>query len=360
VKERTILAIVILALILVTIGYLVATSLDLSWLMPFQASSRAVLVDDLFRFMIAIAVVIFLIVEGALVFAVLRFRRRPGDDSDAAPVHGNNTLEIVWTLIPAVIVAVISVYSYQVLNEVERPGEDPIVVEIIGRQFFWEFRYPESGVTAQELHLPVNRTAIFQLTSGDVIHSFWVPEFRVKRDATPGQISELIITPSEIGRYPIRCAELCGPGHAAMVADAVVESPADFEAWLAAQVAGVASQPTPDVEGEPDLTPVVPEGGEVLTDLGRTLFTSLGCGACHLLEDAGTLGAAGPSLEGIGTLAGSRQPGLDAQAYLMQSILEPGAYVVEGYVAGLMPADYGDRVSASEIEALVAYLSAQE
>lgn len=262
-KERSIFVIIILALVLIAVGYLVATSADLSWLLPSQASERALVVDQLFRFLMGIAVVVFLLVEGALVYAVLRFRQRPGDETDALPIHGNNTLEVVWTLIPAVIVAVIGVYSYRVLVDTERVPSEPLVVRVIAQQFAWRFEYPESGVTSSVLHLPVDHPVQFQIESRDVIHSFWVPDFRVKRDATPGQIDELVITPRQIGRYPIRCAELCGPGHAAMVSEVIVESGEDFRAWIDA--GGVQLLPTPEEEETGALLPErSPGGGQVV------------------------------------------------------------------------------------------------
>jgi cytochrome c oxidase subunit 2 len=345
VRERTILTIVVVALVLLATGYLVATQVDMSALMPAQASSRSVIVDRLFRTLMGIAAVIFLLVEGALLYAVIRFRKQPDDERDAAPIHGNNTLEIVWTLIPAVIVAVIGVYSYQVLMEIERPSEEPLVVEVIGRQFFWEFHYPEEGVTSQVLHLPVGKTVHFQITSEDVIHSFWVPDFRVKQDATPGQISELIITPTKLGRYPIRCAELCGPGHAAMTAEVVVEEEAQFERWLSGDIVFGVEQPG--------------AAGEAELQGGRELFTELGCSACHTLEDAQATGIVGPALDGIGQAAGGRSADLDAEGYLRQSILEPNAYLVEPFPADLMPGDYGQRLTEEQLSTLVDYLLEQ-
>jgi cytochrome c oxidase subunit 2 len=361
VKERTIFTLVIIALALVTIGFLVTTQLDLSGLLPTQASSRSIIVDQLFRFMMGIATVIFLLVEGALLFAVIRFRRRTGDESDGTPIHGNNTLEMIWTLIPAILVAVISMYSYRVLTQIEEPGRDPIVVEVIGRQFSWEFRYPQAGVSSQALHLPVNRTVSFQISSMDVIHSFWVPAFRVKRDATPGQISEMIVTPTIVGHYFARCAELCGPGHATMVADVYVESQVDFEAWLQEQ-AGLVSAPQPvdvpevtDVP-EDDAPPPAPKEAQ---ELGRSLFVQFGCGACHVSSDTGAVGIVGPTLEGIGATAVTRQAGVEARDYLILSIKSPDSFVVDGYPASVMPGDYGEKMSETDVENLVEYLLSQ-
>lgn len=329
-KERNLFFSAILGIAMVAIGILVATQIDL---LPAAASTRATSVDQLFQVLLGISTVIFLLVEGALIYAVLRFRRRPGDDSDAAPVHGNTSLEILWTLIPAAIVVVIGVYSFDVLTTIEAPGRDPLVVEVTGRQFSWQFRYPEADLETSELHLPLGRPVIFRITSEDVIHSFWVPDFRAKRDATPGQVSELAMTPSQIGRFPIRCAELCGAGHTVMVNEVVVEEPAAYDAWLAEQAA---------MAGDPG-----------------QMFLTLGCGACHTLAAAGTSAAIGPTLDGLAGRAGERVAGETAGAYVEASILAPDAYVVPGFQPGVMPKNFGQRLSPEQLQALVSYLLAQ-
>jgi cytochrome c oxidase subunit 2 len=353
VKERTIFTLAVVTLIILAVSFFTANNLNL---MPTAASGRAEMVDELTRFMIGIATAVFLVVEGGLIYVALRFRKRKGDETDAKAYHGNTTLEVIWTFIPAVIVVVIGVYSFNVLTEIERPSDDELVVEVIGRQFLWEFRYPEQGRTTQELHIPVNVPVRFEITSEDVIHSFWIPEFRAKRDATPGQVSDLLITPTRIGRYPIRCAELCGAGHAAMNAFVIVESQSDFEAWLQGDQASAAEETGPEAVATPPGQGNVDEEG-VLE--GRNLFIQLGCGGCHTLEDAGAVGSVGPILDGIGLTAEGRLAEMDAEEYIRQSILNPDAYIVEGYDSGLMPANNTDRLSDGEVETLVQYLLAQ-
>lgn len=359
-RERSIFGLIIVTIALIAVGYLTATQVDFSGWLPFQASSRAVLVDRLFRLMMGIAVVVFLLVEGALLFAVIRFRRKAGDESEGKPIHGNNTLEVIWTLIPAVVVAVIGIYAYQVLTTIERQEGKPLVVRVIARQFAWEFEYPEAEITSSVLHLPVNEPVLFQIESKDVIHSFWVPAFRVKRDATPGQIDDLVITPTLTGEFPIRCAELCGAGHAAMTSKAIVEPREAFDAWLAANGKEPAPEPSAQAEASESATEKgdeETEADEALT--GPQVFLSYGCGACHTLTDAGGFGAVAPALDGIGTRAGSTVEGLDARGYITQSILEPNAHIAEGFFAGLMPQDFGDRMSPEELSTLVDYLLTQ-
>jgi cytochrome c oxidase subunit 2 len=334
---------VLITLVLVAAGYLVATQVDIRIFMPEVAAERSVVVDNLFRFMLGVATVIFLLVEGALVYAVFRFRRREGDESDGKPIHGSNLLEFLWLLIPAIIVAVISVYSYNVLTEIEQPSDDPLVVEVLARQFVFEFVYPEYGVNSFDLYLPVDQPIEFQISSDDVIHSFWIPAFRLKRDATPGQISTAVVTPIEVGEFPIRCAELCGPGHAAMQSVAVVVTQEDFQAWLEAG----GRVPETSTAGEP-----------AAVASAADLFVGAGCGACHVVTDAGTAGALGPAMDGLGQIAATRVDGLSGEEYIRQSIIEPGAYIVEGFEP-VMPANFGATLSEDEINTLVEYLLAQ-
>ena len=331
-KERTLLVIVLVTTALLAAGFWVAANVNL---MPAEASTRAALVDQLFRAMLGLAAVIFLLVEGLLLYSVLRFRRSKGDEGDAVPVHGNRALEIVWTVIPALIVVVIGSYSFRVLAASETREADPIVVNIHSRQFSWSFEYPAEGVTSTDLHLPLGRQARFLITSDDVIHSFWVPEFRVKRDATPGQIAELLVTPSRLGAYPVRCAELCGVGHASMglSSQAVVESPEDFQSWI--------------------------EKTRALSNDPVTTFNTMGCNGCHSLAAAGAKGVVGPVLDGLGQRAGSTASGQDAATYIRTSIVKPGDQIVPGFADNVMPRNFGERLKPEQLQALVDFLMAQ-
>ena len=241
VNTRRAITIVIVGIVLGILGVLTARFWP--WL-PAAASSRAVEVDQLFRVMLGFAGFIFFLVEGLLIYAVIRFRRKAGDDSEGPPIHGNNTLEIVWTIIPALIVTYLGVYSYQVLQSVELVPADARVIEVTGQQFQWTYYYPEEDLETRELHLPVNETVLFKIEAVDVIHSFWVPEWRAKQDATPGIVSDFLIRPTEIGTFTAVCAELCGAGHAGMRGTIVVESQADFDQWLAEQESEAAESAT--------------------------------------------------------------------------------------------------------------------
>ena len=251
-------------------------------LLPVAASDEAPLVDGLFNTMMTVSTGIFLIVEGVLIYAVIRYRRRAGDNEDGPAIEGNVPLEILWTAIPAIIVIGISLYSFDVYNNmggfdphsahaapmmenamnmpgtamaatlisteasgqvsqldtdsdaVKKPAE--LTINVSGMQYAWLFTYPDTDVTTGELHLPIGKTVEINMTASDVIHAFWIPEFRVKQDAIPGRQTNLRFTPRKAGDYQLICAELCGPYHGVMKSQVVVETQAAFDSWMQEQL----------------------------------------------------------------------------------------------------------------------------
>jgi cytochrome c oxidase subunit II len=209
-------------------------------------------IDTLFDVMIVLSTFVFAIVVVMLGYAVWKFRAKPGDESDGEPVHGNTALEITWTVIPTIIVLAGAIYSWIVLVDIEAKAEDRMPLTVEAQQFKWTFQYPEHTVgsgqdaeplTTDELHVPVDRQLEITVRAYDVIHSFWVPEWGIKRDAVPAgpggdEIDdEFVVTPDEEGTYSLICTEFCGIGHATMRATVVVESQSEFEQWAADQVA---------------------------------------------------------------------------------------------------------------------------
>jgi cytochrome c oxidase subunit II len=221
---------------LVVIGVVVgaltaAVAVFVDWL-PDQASVQRERIDFVFWMTTWISVGIFALVTAILLYAVVKFRAPPDDDSDGPPIHGNTGLEIVWTAIPAILVIAIGVASAVVLWRNERVADDALVVRVTAQQFAWTFEY-EDGPTTGRLGLPVNRDVVLRMNARDVIHSFWVPEFGQKQDTVPGMATQLVITPKKVGTYPVICTELCGLGHALMRTFAIVMEPEEFDAWLA-------------------------------------------------------------------------------------------------------------------------------
>jgi cytochrome c oxidase subunit 2 len=199
-----------------------------------EASTAAPKIDDLLNVMIVISSFVFSLVMVMLGYALWKFKAKPGDESDGEPIHGNTKLEIAWTLIPTIIVLFGGGYSWKVLHEIEEKKPNALTVDVFSQQYAWSFAYPGKGYKyiQGEFHVPVNRQVQFKMHAQDVIHSFWVPEWRIKKDNVPGITTTAIVTPNKVGTYQLICTELCGFGHATMRAKVVVESPGKFREWV--------------------------------------------------------------------------------------------------------------------------------
>lgn len=230
------------------------------------------------------AMVVFVVVEGALLVAIFKFRERPGRAAPRA-VHGNTLLEISWTLAPALILVLIAIPTIRTVWDVDRPPRtEALVVEAIGHQWWWEFRYPDLGiVTANELHVPVGQTIDVRLTSADVIHSFWFPRIGGKRDAIPGHENQVWFTVDSAGVYLGQCAEFCGLSHALMKMELVAEEPARFEAWV-----------------ERQRSDALVADSALFTE-GSQAFLQSGCIACHKIRGTVAQGVLGPELTHVGS-----------------------------------------------------------
>jgi cytochrome c oxidase subunit 2 len=203
------------------------------WL-PESASREAGRIDFVFWFVTGICIFVFSIVAAVSIYAIWKFRAKPDDDSDGPPIHGHTGLEIAWTAVPTLLVTSIAIVSAIVLAKDDAQGADPLRIDVTAQQFFWSYSYPESGNKKSDiLRLPVNRSVVLTMTSKDVIHSFWVPEFRQKSDVVPGIQTTLHITPNKVGTYPVICTELCGLGHALMRSRTVVMTDEAFQKWAA-------------------------------------------------------------------------------------------------------------------------------
>jgi cytochrome c oxidase subunit II len=211
---------------------LTAIVLTVPWL-PQQSSTAANPVDTLYEVLAVASCYIFALVVSILLVSVINFRRRHNDLSDGEPIHGNSTLEAVWTAIPALLMVATAIYSGLVLADIEQTKANTQEVNITGQQFAWTFDYPAQKFKAGELHLVKGTPYHFKLHAKDVIHSFWVPQFRMKKDAVPGLTTDIRVTPTRYGKYTLICTELCGLGHATMRAPIVVEDQAAFDKWAA-------------------------------------------------------------------------------------------------------------------------------
>jgi cytochrome c oxidase subunit 2 len=312
-------------------------------ILPVAASAQAEPIDQLFRLELYVIAFLFSLIVVFMVYSIFVFRRKRGDDSDAAHIEGSTKLEVAWTVAPLATVMVFAYLGGNALAATMTPEPKPLRVEVIGKQWVWSFVYPDYGVVSDKLYLPEDKQTILLLRSEDVIHSFWVPEFRVKQDALPGGddfVRELRVTPTEQGEYTLRCAELCGRQHTYMESPVIVFPKDEFDAWLN-KAAGISDDPV--VRGE-------------------QWSTNFGCLSCHSLDGTKLVGPSWQNLcDGSETMADGAVVTVD-EAYLRESILNPNAKIVEGFAAGLMPAQFIDPVtkkpiSDDQISDIIAYMN---
>ncbi|HEU4657328.1 MAG TPA: cytochrome c oxidase subunit II [Capillimicrobium sp.] len=340
--RRPVVAMVLGGLVASAIGIVLGLAID--WF-PTITSAQADQVETLYDVLVIASVPIFVLVMTVVISAVIRFRMRPGQENeDGPPIHGNTTLEVIWTVLPALLILGLCAYSYVVLQDVEDVSASEAAKElnigVTGQQFAWTFTYPQevSGgdkpLSTTELVLPIDRSVKFDIQSKDVIHDFWVPDFSMKIDAVPGITTHYRVTPERLGTYPIVCAELCGLGHSVMRNRVRVVSEQDFQAWLQEQ-----SKPAAPENASP----------AQLAAAGKQIFTgTAGCGGCHTLADAGTTGQIGPDLDQV--LKGA------SEEEIRTDIVDPNQTIAKGYGPDVMPGNFEQTLSPSELDALVAYL----
>jgi cytochrome c oxidase subunit II len=331
----------IVALVVGALGS-VAVLVTPSWF-PAPAAVQADRQDTLYLWLMVMSSFIFALVVVFLVYSMWRFRARPGDeDRDGPPIHGHTMLEVVWTVIPTLIVIGFAVYGGIVLDRNERLSSDRLIVNVEARQFLFTFSYPGTKITSGILELPVGREVEFRMhaPSNDVIHDMYIASFRVKEDIVPGITTTLVATPTRLGTYAIVCNELCGIGHSQMRTLVNVVTPSAYAAWIRQQQK-LATQPPPSTGGAVD---------------AKALFTQ-NCGTCHTLSTAGSSGTLGPDLDHLAADAAKYGGGASEADYVKESIVDPGKVVVSGYPDHVMPTTFGTQLSSAQIDALVQLLT---
>ena len=249
-------------------------------------------IDNLFWLTLVLGSVVGILVTLALAYILYRYRYRPGSP-EPEQVHGNTKLELAWTLIPAVLIAIIAVPTVQTIFATQpEPPADALEIDVVGWQWWWEFRYPVNGgqdtvFTANEVHIPVGRPVSLRLRGGDVVHNFWVPQMGGKRYAIPNRVNSIIFTATEPGEYLGQCAEFCGASHALMKMRLIAHTPEDFAEWLREEAEPAVDPAT--------LPAVAPADSAVL--IGKRLVTQGTCVACHIIEGTDAqIGRLGPNL----------------------------------------------------------------
>ena len=324
---------------------------------------------------------VFVLVEGALLYAIFRFRGKP-DDPEPRQVHGNTTIEIIWTVIPALILAAIAVPTVRGIFQTGATPADALKVEVVGHQWWWEFRYPDLGITtANEVHVPVGQTVSLRMGTADVVHSFWPPRFAGKRDVFPNRETRLWFKAEQAGEYPGQCAEFCGIQHGRMAFRVRAQTADEFQSWVAhmqtlgAKPAAAAAAPPADSVRTATVGAAVPAQGrqdaapratgkdssaagaapDPAYAAGEKLFQAKGCVGCHSLNAVNApKGMIGPNLANIGARsyigAGSFK---NTDETLARWIQNPQAMKV-----GVLMPNLG--VTAEEAKSLVAFLRAHQ
>jgi cytochrome c oxidase subunit 2 len=367
---------IVIGLVAVAIGIPVA--LIIPWF-PSNGSDQANNVRTLYHVLLIASVPIFVLVETVVLFSVWKFRMRPGQElEDGPPIHGNTRLEVIWTAVPAILIVSLCTYAYTVLRSNEDSKKNETTIHVTERQFAFQFVYQQPGgktVVSPQLYLAKGQPYVFKLTSLDVVHSFFVPEFSQKIDAVPGITTTLRVTPTRIGNYPAECTELCGAGHSLMRAAVHVVTPAAYQSWLRSQPASTppplgAPPPNANQPGIPGAassqggqstspsTTTPPSSGAATTPAaGKAVFTgSAGCSGCHTLAAAGATGTTGPNL-GTAVVPDSKKAGLPVKQFIFQSITKPNAFISSGFQPNIMPQTFSQSLSSTQIQALVDFIA---
>lgn len=302
----------------------------------FPVSDMGRLIQNLYELIFWMALVVFVGVEGFLLYTVIRFRRRRAGELPAQ-VHGNTPLEITWTVLPSIVLLVIAIPTIGTIfaQDLAPTATDVIKLKVIGHQWWWEIRYPAYGpnvVTANEFHLPAGRTTLVELTSADVVHSFWVPRMGGKMDVVPTRVTHLWFTPQATGEFLGQCVEFCGIQHANMRLRLFVDTPAQFEAWVKRQ----GSEAVQPASGS------AREGAEV--------FQRGACVACHTIRGTAAQGVVGPDLTHVGSRTTLAAGMLKNNAGSLARWVQDPQGVKEGARMPNLP------LSGADVAALVAYL----
>jgi len=298
-------------------------------LFPDAASTTANHLDHLAIYLVAVATFFTVLIFTLVFYFAIRYRRR-SDHERPGEVHGGLTLEIVWTVVPLVLMMVMFGWGASVFFEMSRPPDDATNIYVVGKQWMWKTQHLEGQREINELHVPVGRPVRLTMTSEDVIHSFYMPAFRVKFDVLPGRYTTAWFNPTKPGKYHLFCAEYCGTLHSGMIGSIYVMEPAEYEQWLAGG-----------------------SGGESLAGSGEKLFQYLACANCHSMDKPGRC----PNLQGLfdtTVLLTTNEKVRADEAYIRESILNPGAKVVAGY-QNIMPSFQG-LVTEEELIQLVEYI----
>jgi len=328
----------IVSILVILLTVIVYVFLQAVGLLPTQASSQAVIIDQLFDIHIGIISFLFSLIVVFIGYSFIVFRRNKLlPDEEGQHITGSSKLEIVWTLVPLAVVIFISYLGAISLAETRKIDPQALEVKVTGGQWYWSFDYPDYGITSDVLNLPVDRQVKLSLTSMDVIHSFWVPEFRVKQDVLPGGnlVKELRFTPIETGDFMVLCAELCGGAHAYMNSPVKVVTEGEFQDWVDEELGNFPQDPE---------------------SLGERLAKNNGCFGCHSVDGKDGVGPTWRGLYGSEKTLVSGEKIMVDDEYLYEAIVNPNRQIVLGFPANVMAQNYGDLFTDEEINNMIEFI----
>lgn len=305
------------------------------WL-PFEGSTIAPELDALFYFVYWASVIIFVGTMGVMAYFVYKYRRRDATERPLR-VKENPIVELSWVVVPTILVLVVFVWGFQMFVKMNEPPADAYEIRVSGAKWFWQFEYPNGTKTSNEFAVPANRPVRLTMSSEDVIHSFFIPAFRVKQDVLPGRYTSLWFEATRADSFQVFCTEYCGTQHSGMLAKVTVLQQDEFNEWV--KTGGIDAA---------NLSPV---------EQGEALYTQQGCQSCHSVDGTQLVG---PTMQG---LYGSQEQLVSGETvevdenYLRESILQPGAKIVAGY-QNIMPASYSN-LTEDQLAALIAYIKEQ-
>jgi cytochrome c oxidase subunit 2 len=298
---------------------------------PPRASTGAGQVDALYGYLLVVGIAMTLLIFAAVAFFAFKYRRKSPDDPTPKPIHGSIPLEIGWSVIPFLFMLVMFAWGTKLYFDNYTPPRDTLDIYVTGKQWMWKVQYPDGQREINELHVPTGRPVKITLASEDVIHSFFLPAFRLKHDVVPGSYQTFWFQATLPGRYHIFCAEYCGTNHSRMIGWVTVMDPAEYQNWLAAG-----------------------DTGTSMAELGEKLFAQYGCSTCHMVDSQGR----SPSLRNVYghpvQLEDGRTVAAD-EAYIRESILNPNAKIVRGYKRDLMPVFQG-QINEEGLLQLIVYI----
>ncbi len=325
--------------------------------LPLQGTDVAAKWDSLYLFLVYMSAFFFVLVVGAMIYFAVQYKDKPGRKSKY--ITGSHLLEAIWVIVPTALLLAIFGWGYVVYNGMTKAPSDAYEIRVIGKQWLWQFQYDNGQTTTNELYVPLDKPVKLVMTSQDVLHSFFVPNFRIKQDVVPGMYTTVWFHPQIAGKHQIYCAEYCGTAHSGMLAKVIALDEAQWKAWYAGKKIGEQPNATIDMQlGENTAAPVAKEGiafaALPLVDQGRKVFETKGCVACHSPSGESKVGPSQKALFGHKVELADGSSVIADENYIRESIEKPNAKIVKGYQP-VMPTFQG-LISETEMNAVIAYI----